>query len=105
MKRGAEGGTGAAGDRTATPVSPFVPGWKALRRAFVNHGVKTPCKYPSFINMTWSSRAKCKEAYLQAWGAEREEGGGRGSHKVIWQFISSWAWLAVCEPQESKWIY
>lgn len=30
---------------------------------------------------------------------------GGGSHKVIWQFISSWAWPAVCEPQESKWIY
>lgn len=70
MGRGRKGPEwNAAGDRTATPESPFVRGWKALLRAFVNHGVKTPCKYPCFINMTWSSSAKCKEAYLQAWGA------------------------------------
>lgn len=72
----------AAGDRTATPASPFVPGWKALRRAFVNRGVKTPCKYPSFINMTWSSSAKCKEAYLQARGAVSFRG-GRGKEEGV----------------------
>ncbi|CAJ1052528.1 hypothetical protein D9C73_002460 [Xyrichtys novacula] len=70
----------AAGDHTVTPKSPIVPGWKALRRAFVNPGVKKPCKYPSFINMTWSRSAKCKEALLQAWGAGsfREKGRRRG---------------------------
>lgn len=57
-----------------------------------------------FINMTWSNCVKCKDALLRAWGAasftgERMGGGGgggRGSHKVIWHFISSWAWLAAC---------
>ena len=76
-------GSGAPPGIAQQPLwAPFVPGWKALRRAFVNHGVKTPCKYPRFINMTWSSGAKCKEAYLQAWGAVSFRGGTRGGRKT-----------------------
>lgn len=59
----------AARDRALTPESPFVHDWKALLRAFVNRGVKTPCKCSGFINMTWSNCVKCKDALLQAWGA------------------------------------
>lgn len=122
--KGVKGGVGdrnAAGDPKAAPVSPLSPGWKALQCAFVNRCVKTSCKYPRFIYMTWSSSAKCKAAYLQAWGRggavsfRDPQRGWEGSHKVIWQFLSSWAWLdllgtfknnhvlGVCVPAVCKW--
>lgn len=46
---------------------------RPLRRAFVSHGVKTPCKYARFINMTWSSSAKCKEVLPPGTGRKEEE--------------------------------
>ncbi|KAK5598919.1 hypothetical protein CRENBAI_001885 [Crenichthys baileyi] len=60
-KKGGGGPRGIAGHPRGRPILP-PQGLKALRRAFVNHGVKTPCKYSRSINMTWSSSAKCKEA-------------------------------------------
>lgn len=85
MRRREERERTAAGDRTATPKRPIVRDWEALWCAFVYHGVKTPCKYPGFINMTWSSSAKCKEVYLQAWGAAffRQEEGWRGEEEGV----------------------
>lgn len=102
-KRRSGGQRSAAGVSAKRTGGPFVPGWKALRSAFVNDSVKTSCKYPCFIYMTWSSSGKYKAGYLQggvggSFFQRYRQRGWEGSHKVIWRFISSWAWLAV-------WIY
>lgn len=94
-KRGAP--PGIRSENTVAPVSPFLcPRLEGplLRRAFVNRGVKTPCKYPGFINMTWRSGAKCKEAasppgvgssfFLRRKRRRRDRRGRGGCHKVIW---------------------